>query len=88
MVVDRCDLPDGFDVTDYELFQGIPAKMFTGHDVIDLGGRKLKRCIHPDTYRDIYVFVKKIRAVFIPGIWFIRIYSLKSEFVCGKHFNS
>lgn len=27
MVADRCDLPDGFDVNDYELFQGMPTKV-------------------------------------------------------------
>ncbi len=42
MVVDRCDLPDGFDVNDYELFQGRPTKVLADHDVIDIGGRQIE----------------------------------------------
>ena len=37
MVIDRCDLPNNFNVYDYELFQGIPTKIVTDHDVIDIG---------------------------------------------------
>ena len=36
MVIDRCDLPNNFNVYDYELFQGIPTKIVTDHDVIDI----------------------------------------------------
>lgn len=42
MVVDRCELPDGFDVNDYVLFQGKPTRVLTDHDVIDLGGREIE----------------------------------------------
>lgn len=42
MVVDRCNLPDGFDVNDYEFFQGVPSKVLTDHDIIDLGGRQVE----------------------------------------------
>ena len=42
MVVDRCDLPEGFCVNDYELFQGTPTKVLTDHDIIDIGGREIK----------------------------------------------
>jgi len=42
MVVDRCDLPDGYDVNSYELFQGMPSRVLADHDVIDIGGRKLE----------------------------------------------
>ena len=34
MVVDRCNLPDGFDVNDYEFFQGVPSKVLTDHDIM------------------------------------------------------
>ena len=42
MVVDRCDLPNGFDISTYTLFQGMPTKVLADHDVIDLGGRKVE----------------------------------------------
>ena len=34
MVTDCCDLPDGFDVNHYEIFQGTPAKVLGDRDVI------------------------------------------------------
>lgn len=42
MVADRCDLPEGFDVSAYELFQGQPARVLDGGETIDLGGRTIK----------------------------------------------
>ena len=39
MVIDRCDLPEGYDVSSYEFFQGTPAGILKDNDVIDLGGR-------------------------------------------------
>lgn len=42
MVKDRCDLPKGFDVSAYEIFQGTPTKIFDGGEVIDLGNRKIQ----------------------------------------------
>lgn len=42
MVVDRCELPDGYDVNNYALFQGAPARVLKDHDVIDLGGRSIE----------------------------------------------
>ena len=42
MVIDRCDLPEGFDVNRYELFQGTPTRVLTDHDIIDIGGRKIE----------------------------------------------
>ena len=30
MLIDRCDLPDGFDVSEYEMFQGTPTKVLSG----------------------------------------------------------
>ena len=42
MVLDRCDLPESYDVNTYEFFQGTPAKLLTDGDEIDLGGRKIQ----------------------------------------------
>lgn len=39
MVVDRCDLPEGFDVSGYTMFQGVPTRVLKDGDTIDLGGR-------------------------------------------------
>lgn len=39
MVVDRCELPEDFDVSDYKMFQGIPARVLRDRDTIDIGGR-------------------------------------------------
>lgn len=42
MVVDRCDLPDGYDVNTYKLFQGTPTRILHDHDSIDIGGRVIE----------------------------------------------
>ena len=42
MVIDRCDLPEGFDVSKYEIFQGTPTMVLNGGEIIDLGDRKIK----------------------------------------------
>lgn len=42
MLVDRCDLPQGFRMNDYELFQGMTTKVLTDHDIIDIGSREIE----------------------------------------------
>jgi glyoxylase-like metal-dependent hydrolase (beta-lactamase superfamily II) len=41
MVVDRCELPQGYDVGTYQFFQGTPTRVLHDGDVIDLGGREI-----------------------------------------------
>ena len=41
-VVDRCDLPDGYDVNTYEFFQVIPTNVLHGGECIDIGGRSIE----------------------------------------------
>ena len=41
MIVDRCDLPENYDVEDYELFQGTPSHLLHDGEILDLGGRTL-----------------------------------------------
>ena len=41
-VVDRCNLPDGYDVNTYEIFQGTPTKVLHGGEIIDIGGRSIE----------------------------------------------
>jgi len=42
MVTERCQLPDGFDVSNYELFQGTPSRFLADEEWIDLGGRSVQ----------------------------------------------
>ena len=42
MVVDRCDLPNDFNVNDYIFFQGKPTKVLNDHDIIDIVGREIE----------------------------------------------
>lgn len=42
MVADRCELPDGFDISAYEIFRGIPTRLLEDGDTIDLGGRTIQ----------------------------------------------
>ena len=42
MVVDRCELPEGYDVGSYEMFQGRPSVVLHGGEEIDIGGRIIK----------------------------------------------
>ncbi|MEA4890389.1 MAG: MBL fold metallo-hydrolase [Clostridiaceae bacterium] len=42
MVVDRCDLPKGYNIGDYVFFQGTPTRVLHDGDVIDLGGRVIE----------------------------------------------
>lgn len=42
MVIDRCDLPEGFKVEDYKMFQGTPTRVLKDNDTVDLGGRTIQ----------------------------------------------
>lgn len=42
MVMDRCELPDGYDVHAYGLFQGVPARILNDGEWIELGGRSVQ----------------------------------------------
>ena len=42
MVADHCELPEGFDLNRYELFQGCPRCLLQDGDRIDLGGRVIE----------------------------------------------
>lgn len=41
MVIDRCELPEGYDVSKYELFQGTPTRILHDGDTIELGNRTI-----------------------------------------------
>nr|WP_097016035.1 MBL fold metallo-hydrolase [Anaerocolumna aminovalerica] len=40
--IEDCDLPEGFDVNNYQFFQGIPTKVLKDQDIINIGGRKIQ----------------------------------------------
>ncbi len=42
MVADRCELPEGFDIHSYKIFQGKPSRLLEDGDTIDLGGRTIQ----------------------------------------------
>lgn len=42
MVLDRCDVPGGFDGNTYQIFQGTPTRLLADGDMIDLGGRSVR----------------------------------------------
>lgn len=67
MVVDRCDLPDGFDIGNYTLFQGTPSKVLTDHDIIDIGGRKIEALHTPGHSPGHLCFWEKDRGYLFTG---------------------
>ena len=42
MLTDRCELPEDFDISKYEIFQGKPSRVLKDGDTIDLGGRMIQ----------------------------------------------
>ncbi|MCH3917476.1 MAG: MBL fold metallo-hydrolase [Spirochaetia bacterium] len=42
MVIDRCNLPEGYDINSYEFFQGRPTRVLKDNDIIDIGGRSVQ----------------------------------------------
>lgn len=67
MVVDRCDLPDDFDVSTYEMFQGMPAKVVADGDAIDLGGRGVEALHTPGHAPGHLCFWEKERGYLFTG---------------------
>ncbi len=76
MVIDRCDLPKGFCVSDYELFQGMQQKCWQTIISLILVAEKLKCYILPDTLRGICAFGKKAGDIYLQVIWYIKIFCL------------
>jgi len=67
MVVDRCDLPKGYNVDNYEFFQGTPARVLKDDDVIDLGGRVLQVLHTPGHSPGHMCFFEKERGYLFTG---------------------
>ena len=67
MVIDRCDLPEGFCVNDYEIFQGIPTRVLTNHDIIDISGREIEALHTPEHSSGHLCFWEKDRGYLFTG---------------------
>jgi len=67
MVVDRCDLPNGYNVDDYEFFQGMPAKVLKDNDWIDIGGRVIQVLHTPGHSPGHMCFYEKERGYLFTG---------------------
>jgi len=67
MVVDRCDLPEGYDVNSYKFFQGTPARVLRDNDMIDIGGRVLQVLHTPGHSPGHMCFYEKKRGYLFTG---------------------
>lgn len=67
MVVDRCALPEGFRIEDYVFFQGTPARVLTGGEQIDLGGREIEVLHTPGHSPGHLCFWEKARGYLFTG---------------------
>lgn len=67
MVVDRCDLPEGYDINKYEFFQGKPTKVLKGNEVFDIGGRFVQIVHTPGHSPGHMCFLEKERGYLFTG---------------------
>ncbi|AKA70403.1 MBL fold metallo-hydrolase [Clostridium scatologenes] len=67
MVVDRCDLPEGYNVDNYEFFQGTPTMILKDNDVIDIGGRSIEVLHTPGHSPGHMCFFEKERGYLFTG---------------------
>lgn len=67
MVADRCELPDGYRVEEYEIFQGSPTRVLKDGDTIDLGGRILEVLHTPGHSPGHMSFYEKERGYLFTG---------------------
>ncbi|MCW6109162.1 MBL fold metallo-hydrolase [Clostridium sporogenes] len=67
MVVDRCDLPEGYNVDNYRFFQGTPTMVLKDNDVIDIGGRSIQVLHTPGHSPGHICFFEKERGYLFTG---------------------
>ncbi len=67
MVIDRCDLPEGYDVNRYEFFQGNPTRVMRDNEVIDIGGRCIQVLHTPGHSPGSMCFWEKERGYLFTG---------------------
>ena len=66
-VVEDCNLPEGFDVEQYEFFQGMPAKILKDRDIIDIGRRQIEVLHTPGHSPGHMCFYEKDRGYLFTG---------------------
>lgn len=66
-VVEGCDLPEGFDVDKYEMFQGMPTRILKDNDEIDIGGRIIQALHTPGHSPGHICFYEKSREYLFTG---------------------
>ena len=76
MVIDRCDLPDGYDVNNYKFFQGAPSRVYMTEILLILEIERLQSFTRPVIRLVICVFGKLNAVICLPGILFIRTHCL------------
>ena len=63
-------------MSDYELFQGMPTKVLTDHDIIDISGRKIE-VLHTSGHSLGHLcFWEKAGDIYLQEIWYIKIFFL------------
>ena len=67
MVVDRCDLPEGYDANKYEFFQGTPTRVLKDYDMIDIGDRHIEILHTPGHSPGHMCFWEKERSYLFTG---------------------
>lgn len=66
-VVERCELPEDFNIDDYEFFQGDATKILRDCDVIDIGGRSVEVLHTPGHSPGHMCFYEKDRGYLFTG---------------------
>jgi glyoxylase-like metal-dependent hydrolase (beta-lactamase superfamily II) len=67
MVIDRCNLPNGYDVNSYKFFQGTPARVLHDGAIIDIGGRAIEVLHTPGHSPGHMCFWEKTRGYLFTG---------------------
>lgn len=67
MVADRCDLPEGYDLSSYELFQGTPSRILRDGDIVDIGSRVIEVLHTPGHSPGHMCFLEKDRGYLFTG---------------------
>lgn len=67
MVIDRCDLPEGYNVDTYDFFQSRPTKVLKDNDIIDLGNRSVSVLHTPGHSPGHMCFLEKERGYLFTG---------------------
>ena len=67
MVIDRCDLPEGYDVNKYRFFQGDPTRLLSDNDIVDIGGRHIEILHTPGHSPGHMCFLEKERGYLFTG---------------------